>query len=170
MRLDHLLSKEHLASGRPVMGWLEVSRPVVPAERVGDGARGWNIDCGRLTSWWRPSTPGPSGFWVGTVGCWGGVGWARCWVLREQPEGCFIRVATSLVPACGWGWGSGGCGLVPLRRTTHALVRKRWGVGRRWGEGACSGRSLRTAQWTRASFLNDFCGQVYKGTGWMPWH
>jgi hypothetical protein len=26
------------------------------------------------------------------------------------------------------------------------------GVGRRWGEGASTGRSLRTAQWTRASF------------------
>ena len=31
------------------------------------------------------------------------------------------------------------------------------------------GRCLRTAQWTRAS-LNSLCGQVYKGTGWMPWH
>lgn len=32
-----------------------------------------------------------------------------------------------------------------------------------------TGGCLRTAQWTRAS-LNDLCGQVYKGTGWMPWH
>jgi hypothetical protein len=29
-------------------------------------------------------------------------------------------------------------------------------------------RSLRTAQWTRASLI--FCGQVYKSIRWMPWH
>ncbi len=30
-----------------------------------------------------------------------------------------------------------------------------------------SARILRTAQWTRAS---SFCGQVFKGTWWMPRH
>jgi hypothetical protein len=29
-------------------------------------------------------------------------------------------------------------------------------------------RTLRTAQWTRASFL--FCSQANKGARWMPWH
>ncbi len=64
---------------------------------------------------------------MGTVGCWGGVGWARCWVLREQPEGCSFRVATHAVCTCGGGVGVGGCGLVPLSQTA--------GIGRasaRW--------------------------------------
>jgi hypothetical protein len=56
--------------------------------------------------------------------------------------------------------------------------------------GAVSGRTLRTAQWTRASsdsvvqslcrsahsmsfrawVCGFLCGQVFKGTRWMPWH
>lgn len=41
-------------------------------------------------------------------------------------------------------------------------------LARECGGGA--GRCLRTAQWTRASLNESLCGQVYKGTGWMPWH
>jgi hypothetical protein len=104
-----------------------VSRPVVPAERVGDGARGWNIDCGRLSSWWRLVRRNLSGFgwerWLLGLG----VGWARCWVLREQPEGCFLRVATDLVRACERGVGSRDCGLVPLGRTAHHEPGMVWG-------------------------------------------
>jgi hypothetical protein len=40
--------------------------------------------------------------------------------------------------------------------------------GRRVGAGGFA-RCLRTAQWTRASLL-IFCGQVFKGIRWMPWH
>ena len=42
-----------------------------------------------------------------------------------------------------------------------------WWVGA--GLPQVAGGCLRTAQWTRAS-LNDLCGQVFKCTGWMPWH
>lgn len=31
-------------------------------------------------------------------------------------------------------------------------------------------RSLRTAQWTRASCFVCLCVQVVKGARWMPWH
>jgi len=126
------------------MGRLEVSRPVVPAERVGDGARGWNIDCGRLSSWWRLVRRNLSGFGWERFAAGEGVGWARCWVLREQPEGCCLGVATHAVRTWGCGWGARDCGLVPLGRTAHRTEPGNGSgvVGRRWGEGACSGRSL----------------------------
>jgi hypothetical protein len=68
-----------------------VSRPVVPAERVGDGARGWNIDCGRLSSWWRLVRRNLSGF--GWERFAAGVG-GRLGTLLG-PEGTAVKVVRS---------------------------------------------------------------------------
>jgi hypothetical protein len=60
-------------------------------------------------------------------------------------------------------------------RTFLALAGGGAGAGvrrRRRGDGVA--RCLRTAQWTRASLISAKvilqCGQVFKGTRWMPWH
>ncbi len=88
------------------------------------------------------------------------VGLARCWVLREQP----VRGGVALVGTFG-----------PVEPLDPRWCRPARGGGAGVGEvGAgggwgVTGGCLRTAQWTRAS-LNDLCGQVYKCTGWMPWH
>ena len=93
----------------------------------------------------------------------GGVGLARCWVLREQPvSGVLLRgwswpVVSLLAARVGVAFGSG--------RSSNRSWCSGVGGGCRLGTGGC----LRTAQWTRAS-LNDLCGQVFKCTGWMPWH
>lgn len=131
-----------------------MSRPVVPAERVGDGARGWNIDCGRLFELVAPSTPQPFGVRVGTVAA--GVG-GRLGTLLG-PEGTAGRLfvqgrygSGSALASVGRVRGTAGWyrSVEPLRRSTLQGVG---GGGRRWGEGVSTGRSLRTAQWTRASF------------------
>ena len=93
-----------------------------------------------------------------------GVGLARCWVLREQPVGCCLGACPGRVALCGRAGRGGGLRVVSGSRTARVL--RGWcRRGRVWRVGRC----LRTAQWTRAS-LNSLCGQVYKGTGWMPWH
>ncbi len=64
----------------------------------------------------------------------------------------------------GWVWGWSGA--------TGAAQPAACDEGRRWGwvsgAGGGPGRCLRTAQWTRASLFSVV--EVYKGTGWMPWH
>jgi hypothetical protein len=130
-----------------------VSRPVVPAERVGDGARGWNIDYGRLSSWWRlvrralvvrggtvaAGVGGRSGMLLGPEGTAGRLLSSGSLRVASLPVGGGVARGTA-------GWYR----LVePLMRSTLQGVG---GVGRRWGEGVRAGRSLRTAQWTRASF------------------
>jgi hypothetical protein len=89
-----------------------------------------------------------------------GVAWARCWVLRER----------TFLPLVGGGlfsWVSlspgGGGGLLGWSCRRTAFVG---GCSRRCVAGAVC--VLRIAQWTRASCL--LCGQVFKGTRWMPWH
>ena len=79
------------------------------------------------------------------------------------------------------------CQGLPASRTAAAL----WGGGSGGVMWRVSGRTLRTAQWTRASFrllvcsrvlvgphnisfrgwcVGFLCGQVVKGTRWMPGH
>ncbi len=169
----------------PVMGVGGCPGPCPHRQCVRGGARGWNIDYGRPWAGgclvrrivWSRACSGPRG--GGGNGCPAGgvVGLARCWVLREQPAcrgvasgsrdlpglpGCWSRrcawVVAGWVLGVGWAFGFVG-GVVPPR------VLRGWRTGCRRRSGGC----LRTAQWTRAS-LNDLCGQVYKGTGWMPWH
>lgn len=70
MRLDHLLSKEHLAGRFACHGWVVLVQAHARAECVRGGAHGWNIDYGRLVCWWRSSTPA-------VFGSWGGNGWLR---------------------------------------------------------------------------------------------
>ena len=93
--------------------------------------------------------------------------------------------------------GGGGClwlrgrsGVVPPV-SLHVRVVHVCGVGLGGAGGVVAGRTLRTAQWTRASFVNSgirvlvgppvvlpsggagvglLCGQVVKGTRWMPGH
>ena len=135
-----------------------LSRPTLGPNAAGVVLKGGTSTTGRLVGSVAPSTPSgsPGGrerMLTGSVR----VGLARCWVLREQPvRGCCLgrdlrsgrTAGSALVPPCkGWWW----CG-----------------CGRRREPGVTGG-CLRTAQWTRAS-LNDLCGQVYKCTGWMPWH
>jgi hypothetical protein len=131
-----------------------------PVECAGCGARGWNIDC--WPSCLRRSSvlPVPSPvLGVGGCGTSGGVGGAvlaRCWVLRER---------TVCVPL------GAPCWLRGVRGPSSRWNRFGWcwwpvGVGAGVGEGVA--RSLRTAQWTRASL--NLCSQVFKGTRWMPWH
>lgn len=98
MRLDHLLSKEHLVSaGRPlgvVGGW---SRRLFRTERVRRVAHGWNID----------SAVGSDASDLSTL-ClqgWDGSGvellaGARCWVLRDQASYCYVSGGG------GWAYGS----------------------------------------------------------------
>ena len=102
MRLDHLLSKEHLevfGSSRHAGS----DRSCLPA------AHGWNIEHRCSSVWFRPSTPLPSG------GGWNGggrpVGYvARCWVLRDRtilPFRGGVMVSSDLHrdQLCWWVWG-----------------------------------------------------------------
>ena len=137
------------------MGCGEVSRPTLGPNAAGVVLEGGTSTTGRSVGPGASSTPaaccGEGTKWLGPVR----VGLARCWVLREQPRG--------------------GCCLgrdLRFGRTAGLLVCSLWGgwtwlVGAGWSKVA--GGCLRTAQWTRAS-LNDLCGQVFKCTGWMPWH
>ena len=54
----------------------------------------------------------------------------------------------------------------PARR--QARIACGWRTGTRRGRVWTPARTLRTAQWTRASKI--LCGQVNKGARWMPWH
>jgi hypothetical protein len=117
------------------MGWSGLSRPVVPAERVGDGAQGWNIDYGRLNELVAPSTPGiclPSG---GGCSGWermlsGVVGGSGTLLGPEGTAGRLLshgRYARCSAPV-GAGWCVGGCGLVPLGRTAGIIDTQVWVV------------------------------------------
>jgi hypothetical protein len=74
-----------------------------------------------------------------------GTAQARCWVLRERAT----VTQVGLWPALG----------SSVHRTAASAVRD--------DSAKESARTLRTAQWTRAS---SFCGQVSKSTWWMPRH
>ncbi len=98
-----------------------------------------------------------------------------CWVVGScgtllGPEGTGARCLSACVV-----WVVGGCVVVVLgvRVGSSANCSRRVAcvctcvVGVGVGCGSWSVRSLRTVQWTRASFI---CGQVFKGARWMPWH
>ncbi len=79
-----------------------------PADRVGGGARGWNIGYGAH----RGGGPAPVRPWASLL--WGRswvgsgrfvVGWvlARCWVLRERAWACCLDGRTSWSPGVGVG-------------------------------------------------------------------
>ena len=136
MRLDHLLSKEHLA-------------PAVPASRATSWTfvPGWLLKGGTSTTW--PSPPFQSvhpACREGTLERGGRPG------TLLGPEG------TGASPP----HGTGRAGVD--RPGDEPLAIRQAGVGPQAG----TARTLRTAQWTRASL--KLCGQVVKGTRWMPWH
>ena len=143
MRLDHLLSKEHLAQSRSWSG--EASRAI---SRTNDSR--WLLKGGTSTSW--PSARRRRQY-IRFTGTERGVhregGLARCWVLRERAIARNLRV-----------------GLRAGYRIRLA-VEPPGTPGQAPMNEAETARSLRTAQWTRASYI---CGQVFKGTRWMPWH
>ena len=103
---------------------------------------------------------------VGTGSGRDGVGAkTHCWVLREQPHlGCggFFGSKPAPVAFRGGGCGDGRRAAGPAQ-SAHGFVGG-WVSGTGGGPGRC----LRTAQWTRASLFSVV--EVYKGTGWMPWH
>lgn len=137
------------------MGCALVSRPTLPPNARWVVLTGGTSTTGRLVELVAAKYAPGFAWGEGTVViCSVRVGLARCWVLREQPRGgcCLGRGLRSGRTAAVWSapWGWAGRGLAPGC----------WGI---------TGGCLRTAQWTRAS-LNDLCGQVYKCTGWMPWH
>ena len=140
-------------------------------ERSCGGAHGWNID----DSWLAAGE-----LLVRLVLRWGvGTGFVRdgvgvethCWVLREQPHGwcvpersCRAGLGCLFAGGPGWWW----CGRGP-RVLHNGPCPSSGGWGCRWGlAGGGPGRCLRTAQWTRASLFSVV--EVFKGTGWMPWH
>lgn len=98
MRLDHLLSKEHLVSaGRPlgVVGcW---SRRLFRTERVRRVAHGWNIDSAVGSDASDLSTLCLQGWDGSKVELLAG---ARCWVLRDQASCCYVSGGG------GWAYGS----------------------------------------------------------------
>src|SRR3954471_6390514 len=175
--MDHLLSKEHWPPESPRVVQSRAHTVIgahlrVPAG-VWGGARGWNADqFGRL--FWLPLVrPAQAG---------GERGWS----------GVSAVVGTLLGPEGADPPGEPG-GELLLRFGADLLSYRRCPRGGGWaggGVGSGTGRTLRTAQWTRASsdsvagvcvgphrsfpsgggcavFL---CGQVVKGTRWMPGH
>ena len=88
MRLDHLLSKEHLAVRGPVMGSCGCPGPLSLPNEWGTVLKGGTSTMASLHAGGdlvRQALRG-SGWERSVTG--GGVGRARCWVLREQPKGC----------------------------------------------------------------------------------
>ena len=88
MRLDHLLSKEHL---KLVVFFhsvgCTVSRSYARFEGVcsSAGAHGWNINEQVLPGFFRIGEYAPPGGWKAGSGSWsGGYRLAHCWVLRQQ--------------------------------------------------------------------------------------
>lgn len=146
MRLDHLLSKEHLAAGRPCRGVGVVVQAHARAERVRGGAHGWNIDYGSSGGGWRLVRLRSSGRGEGTTFVWllGGLGTL---LGPEGTAGWLLSRGDARAGALVWGVVlGGGLRVVTGSRTTPAL-RGRCRRGRVWRVGRC----LRTAQWTRAS-------------------
>ncbi len=172
MRLDHLLSKEHLAcSGCPgvVLGcWVGRGSPC-GRRWCGRRCFGWNVNqAGRVRGvrlvQLSPARACVSCFRVGGVGagggggngCVGGSGGRVGTLLGPEgtvacvPAGCGVRVGgVVLAGSCcswtvsGWCW----CSCAPVVGVGAGGGRVRaWVWVRTWG------RCLRTAQWTRASF------------------
>ena len=168
---------------------------------------GWNADqFGRLAG--AGSSYCPFRQVLVGVGVWMGAGGGDGWVVGTLlgPEGTDPSpVPAGPAPVCGGGPGAGGGwlsrgGSGPFRprttRTPGRIPALAAGTGRGAGfggvGGVVSGWSLRTAQWTRVSFLLrlprrawwlsgwvavgwgvvlvGLCGQVVKGTRWMPGH
>ena len=142
MRLDHLLSKEHLTTGTPVVQSLTCRRTScrgsswVEHRLLGTGSRRppvlplgeWNAEHGPV-----PDTLlGPEGTGNRSFETDAREPCAPGRFGRGQVRGCTAR---------------------------HAGVSTAPDLG--------PARTLRTAQWTRAS---SFCVQVTKGTRWMSWH
>lgn len=105
MRLDHLLSKEHLAPGSPVMGELVVSRPTPRPNELGVVLEGGTSTTAGLGGRWLlvrlQLAVGRERMLTG----WYRVGLARCWVLREQPFWLLYSGSprASDPPVGGWG-------------------------------------------------------------------
>ena len=156
---------------------------------AGGGCSGWNINYGWPGGWWclvrLCSSVG--GVWGGNGCCWS-VGWSDTLL---GPEGtavvgcdlgslaCWGRVL--VVWCCGfsrvggwWCWRGSGAGGWWLR-ACHG--RELLGC---WCTGVCGCSGGRGGVWRVRSLLENctvdasifvcLCGQVCKGTGWMPWH
>ena len=137
MRLDHLLSKEHLAGGTAV-GPEAICAGVRPAVALKGGTSIGSHQEVRCK--YNPVVGVESSSWIGTASTLLG------------PEGSGDRTFMA----------------ERLARSVGAVEPEsnRPPVGRRPGNRRPA-RTLRTAQWTRASNL---CSQVSKGARWMPWH
>jgi hypothetical protein len=142
VRLDHLLSKELLASVAVVAG----AQSRASGECPGGGCS-W-VDTS--TSWLRVVCA--SSVRLPVVGgrgrergVWRWVAWARCWVLRER---------ALVARPSGWG----------LRWTVRRLV-----AGGVWHRLAGLSRPYLENCTVDAKHLY-LCGQVSKGTRWMPRH
>ena len=149
MRLDHLLSKEHLAATSPVMGGGGCPGPLSLPNEWGTVLEGGTSTMAGSSSWWR-LVRRPSGR-VGTVAA--GVGGRSGTLLG--PEGTagrlFVQGRYESVPRL---WVGGRVGWLRAGTAQTNRSGRCFGVG--WvGAGVrvlVAGRSLRTAQWTRASF------------------
>ena len=130
MRLDHLLSKEHLAAGRSCHGVGGVSRPMPVPSVYGVVLTGGTSTTAHLCGGWRLVRLRSSGRGEGTVAAWCGGGPGTLlgpegtagWLLSrgrasgglplwgEPAWGGGLRVVTGVVPhRFGGGWRTG-CG------------------------------------------------------------
>ena len=135
MRLDHLLSKEHV---QPIPGSCGLHRvyrgdqccqAITVLFGIG-GAHGWNIDINlaRPVISVHPFGVG-NGYWSAARFC------ARCWVLRDR---------AAPVLGVDWNlWTDGTFGYHGLRTRVLVFLLGMSGAG--------TARMLRTTQWTRAS-------------------
>jgi hypothetical protein len=147
VRLDHLLSKEHLAPA------CRVRRPG-PRLRRTPGE--W---CSRVEHRLWPSRPLSRCLYSRFAGSeragWGCGGLTRCWVLRERAE---ARTPSGRRRDCGPGSVAG--------RLRSGGPPHGCGAGTdRWRR---SRPSLENC--TVDASIFSICGQVFKGTRWMPWH
>ncbi len=158
MRLDHLLSKEHLLvlsragqdpTSRPIVSgwgsWME-HRHAPAAQCCGLSStpcKGWNGCCSRM------------GLSAGTLLGPEGSDVSSTFQTVEPPTRVHLRIRHG----CGGVWWWARLRTISSHQTADSVGR--CGV---WG-------------WVRPSFENctvdasifDICGQVFKSTWWMPW-
>jgi hypothetical protein len=166
VRLDHLLSKEQLAPLRPSRGAAAPRQPGPGRTRPGWCSWVEHRLVGRRAATARVSTrriPLESGRGNPAAAA------ARRPGTLLGPEGTGISPSFwTARPTRPFPHREGARPAADLPATNHRAPDPEVGARQAPTAGNRTARSLRTAQWTRASL--NLCGQVYKGTRWMSWH